>query len=123
MTDDNYFFDSYAVIEILTSNKNYQNYLNKNIVLTKLNLFEIYHGVLRDSGEKEAEDVIKKYSLHIIDYDIGVIKEAVKFRLDHKKRNLSMADCIGYVVAKKLGIKFLTGDKEFEGMPNVEFVK
>ena len=26
-------------------------------------------------------------------------------------------------MAQKLGIKFLTGDKEFEGLDNVEFVK
>ena len=34
-----------------------------------------------------------------------------------------MTDCIGYIIAKRLGMKFLTGDKEFEGFENVEFVK
>ncbi len=34
-----------------------------------------------------------------------------------------MTDCIGYIFAKQLGIKFLTGDKEFENLDNVEFVK
>ena len=34
-----------------------------------------------------------------------------------------MVDCIGYMTAKRLGVKFLTGDREFEGMDNVEFVK
>ena len=34
-----------------------------------------------------------------------------------------MTDCIGYIMAKKLNIKFLTGDKEFENFLNVEFVK
>jgi len=27
-----------------------------------------------------------------------------------------MADCISYAMAKKLGIKFLTGDIQFKGM-------
>ena len=39
------------------------------------------------------------------------------------KRNVSMTDCVGYILAKQLGIKFLTGDKEFEHLDNVEFVK
>ena len=121
--NDNYFFDSYGVIEVLANNKNYEKYSYKNITLTKLNLFEIYHSVLRDSGEEDAEGVIKRYSPSVIDYDIETIKEAVRFRLHYKKRNLSMTDCTGYVIAKKLGIKFLTGDKEFEDLDNVEFVK
>ena len=38
----------------------------------------------------------------------------MEFRLKWKDRKVSMTDCIGYVMAKRLGIKFLTGDKEFE---------
>lgn len=34
-----------------------------------------------------------------------------------------MTDCVGYVVSQRLGMKFLTGDKEFRGLPNVEFVQ
>jgi len=45
------------------------------------------------------------------------------FRALNKKRNLSYVDCIGYIIAKQRNIKFLTGDKEFEYMENVEFVK
>ena len=51
------------------------------------------------------------------------IKNAMKFRLANKKKKLSYADCIGYQLAKEHGLKFLTGDKEFENLPNVEFVK
>jgi len=39
------------------------------------------------------------------------------------KSNLSYVDCIGYILAKELKVGFLTGDREFEGMDNVEFVK
>ena len=50
-------------------------------------------------------------------------KMNTKLRIIMKKRNVSMTDCIGYILSKQLGIKFLTGDKEFENFPNVEFVK
>ena len=45
----------------------------------------------------------------------------MKFRVMNK--NMSMTDCISYMQAKELGIKFLTGDKEFEDLENVEFIK
>ncbi len=53
------------------------------------------------------------------------IKEAMKMRLRLKagKTSLSYADALGYHLAKKLGMKFLTGDDAFKHLPNVEFVK
>jgi len=41
----------------------------------------------------------------------------------NKNKNISITDCISYIQSKELGIKFLTGDNEFEYMENVEFVK
>ena len=58
-----------------------------------------------------------------MDYDKEIIQSAAEFKLANKSRNLSMADCIGYKLSEFLGIKFLTGDRQFEGLPNVEFVK
>ena len=46
-----------------------------------------------------------------------------RFKIKNIKRSLSYADCIGYIIALRYGIKFLTGDKEFETLENVEFVK
>jgi predicted nucleic acid-binding protein len=40
-----------------------------------------------------------------------------------EKKNLSYVDALGYIIAGKLGIKFLTGDNAFGGMENVEYVK
>lgn len=57
------------------------------------------------------------------DIDDEVLKEAVKFRKNNKKRDLSYADCIGYIYSKLNGIKFLTGDRQFSDMQFVEFVK
>ncbi len=34
-----------------------------------------------------------------------------------------MTDCISYFQAKDLGIKFLTGNKKFENLDDVEFAK
>ena len=58
-----------------------------------------------------------------MEVDDDTFKEAIRFRKEHKKKDLSYTDCIGYIYAKRNNLKFLTGDKEFENMDNVEFVK
>lgn len=121
--DDVYFFDSYAVMEIMKGNPNYQSYIDTNIVLIKENIFEVYFSVLRQIDEETADEILEEYYPHVIDFDEDTIKEAAKFRNKYFKQNISMTDCIGYILSIKLGIKFLTGDKEFEKLDNVEFVK
>jgi|SRR3989338_2440291 len=117
------FFDTYAFFEILKANEDYEEYSEVGIITTKLNLFELYLGILREKNEIEAEKVLDLYYPFTKEFDEGVIKEAAKLKNKMNKRDVSMTDCIGYCFAKQLGIKFLTGDKEFENLPNVEFVK
>src|SRR3989344_4967573 len=108
--ENSYFFDSYAFFEIIKENKNYLPYLSSEIVTSKLNIFELYHGFLKENNEVLANISLDKYYPFIADFNEGVIKEAAKLKARLNKRDLSMADCIGYMAAKQLGIKFLTGD-------------
>ncbi len=78
---------------------------------------------MKDFGFEKAEELLQRFKKFVVDFDDTDIKFAANFRFDNKKSNLSMADCIGYVVAKRLHVKFLTGDKQFEHFENVEFVK
>jgi len=122
-TEKEFFFDSYAFFEILEGNSNYEEYKKCKIVTTKLNIFELYIGLLKDLNEETAENYLNKYYSFVVDFDKEVLQEAAKLKNQLNKRNVSMTDCIGYILAKQLGIKFLTGDKEFENLDNVEFVK
>ncbi len=117
------FFDTYALYKIYEGDNNYSKYSEYKIVITKLNLFEIYLAILRDHGEEDADKLFNSYYNLVRDFDENVIKQAAKLKNRLNKRNISMTDCIGYIFAKQLGIKFLTGDKEFENLDNVEFVK
>ncbi|MBS3089040.1 PIN domain-containing protein [Candidatus Pacearchaeota archaeon] len=118
-----YFFDSYAVIEILKENQNYSKYIEEETTITVFNLAEIYWYVQNNFDEKTSDIVFEQYKDSVVNIDDETLKEAVKFRKEYKKKDLSYADCIGYVYALRNNMKFLTGDKEFEGMKNVEFVK
>ena|SRR3989338_10636809 len=121
MADDLYFFDSYAIFEMLEGNLDYEEYKSSQIILTKMNLFEIYYGILREKGKEKAKEILEKFLEFAIDFDDNDIINASEVKKQNPKR--SMTDCIGYVVSLRLNIKFLTGDKEFENLHNVEFVK
>src|SRR3989344_7234782 len=119
-----YYFDSYAVIEITRGGESYKPYLSAEIVLTALNLIECYNSWLNELGEEKANNyfiIFKQYLVPILDEDIIT---GVKFRNYLRNRNKkyqpSFTDCIGYVIALRLGIKFLTGDNAFKGLENVE---
>ena len=118
-----FFFDSYAFIEIERKNKNYEKFEDSCFLTTKLNLFEVYQAMIRSGSKDKAEKFIEKCDKYALNIDKEIIKEAVEFRIKNKKNRVSMADCIGYCMAKRIGIEFLTGDKEFEGLDNVRFIK
>ena len=119
-----FFYDTYALFEIFKGNKNYLNYISDiGIVTTKLNLMELYYGLFLEFGINVAEFYYNKYREFCADASDNIIKTAMQFKAQHKKRNLSYVDCVGYAFANEMKIKFLTGDKEFKDMPNVEFVK
>ncbi|MBI2076118.1 MAG: PIN domain-containing protein [Candidatus Aenigmarchaeota archaeon] len=107
-------------MEIIAGNPYYRKYTDAEIVLTKLNLFEIFYTFLKENLKK-ARFYLNKYRDFAIEFDAEIIESAGLLKKSNPR--LSMADCIGYITALKNGIKFLTGDGEFENMPNVEFVR
>ncbi|MBW1666996.1 MAG: PIN domain-containing protein [Deltaproteobacteria bacterium] len=117
-----YFFDSYAIVEMVKGNPNYSKYLGETTVITIFNLAEIYWAVLKDFGEKKSNEVHSEIKPFVREVDDETLKHAMKFRRKQKRRRLSYADCIGYIYALRNKLHFLTGDKEFKNMKGVEFV-
>lgn len=119
-----YFFDSYSIIELIRNNENYSSFRDIKIFTSVLNLMEVYYYLLREYDKKIADFWVKKLDAEIINIlRLNMVLEASKFRFDNKKEKLSYIDCIGYIIAQNLGMKFLTGDEKFRNKNNVEFVK
>lgn len=118
-----YFFDTYAIVEIIRENKNYEKYKEEEIVTSILNVGELYYSLLREEGGKTADSWHQKLKQTAMLVDVDIIIKAMKFRFDNKSKKFSFIDCVGYVIAKDKGLKFLSGDKAFENVDNVEFVK
>ncbi len=118
-----YFFDTYAFFEIMNANPNYAKYEKVVGATTRFNLMELHYGLLRGYNKSFADEKYDKLLGMAIEIDDQTIKKANEFRLLNKKRKFSYIDCIGYTMAKNRGMAFLTGDKAFEGLENVELVK
>ena len=121
MTNDKFFFDTYAFIEIIRGNPAYSNYKDCGAITTLFNIAELNYNLKKLFDKSTADHYTDLYSSFVVEIEISTVKEAMDFKLQNKK--MSMADCIGYTVAKKYGIKILTGDNDFRNLSNVEFVK
>lgn len=118
---DTYFFDTYAFFEIIRGNPRYESYKDAGIVTTIFNLAELAYGLKKEMSEQVADEYLRRYWLFAVDVTHEDVKKATS--LKNKRREMSIPDTIGYTVAQRLRIKFLTGDDDFKDFPNVEFVK
>ena len=118
-----FFYDTYAIMCLMEGDKNYEQYKGNIITTSIFNLAELYNIFLRSHGGQTADYWARTLNFNFIEIDKDSIIEAVRFRFDNKKENLSLIDCVGYILAIKNNLKFLTGDEKFEYKDNVEFVK
>jgi hypothetical protein len=119
-----FFFDSYALIEVYEGNPKYEKYKNVKIITSFLQAYETYYSLIRNGyNEEEIKEFFNFIKKFCINLNFEWIPESVRFRRIYVKRDLSYADCLGYIISKNLGVKFLTGDKEFKDLGNVEFVE
>ncbi len=118
---DAYFFDTYAIFELINGNPSYKRFENSEFVTSIFNLAELNWGLKKKFDESISDEITNKYGDFLVNAEVDDIKKAMSFRKKHK--DLSIPDAIGYTIAKRLGIKFLTGDDDFKDLDNVEFVK
>ena len=118
-----YFADTYALIEIIKGNKNFKRYVREEIFTSILNLFELYYIILRDFNEELAKKYFFQFKKNLIRFTDEDLFSASSFKLKNVKKRVSYVDSLGYVISLENKMKFLTGDKEFYSVNNVEFVK
>jgi len=124
---DRLFADTYAIIEILKGNENYRRYRDIKLITTDFNILELSYVLIRYYSKSKALEIISdvRDNIEVTDVNDSDFVESSEFRIKSNRegKKLSLIDCLGYIVAKRLKIKFLTGDKEFRDLEGVEFVK
>lgn len=83
------------------------------ILATKVNVFEVYHKILKERGKEPAERFVQ-FMLgrsHLDALDVDTLKLAAE---EKKKYALGMADAIILATAVKHGARLFTGDPDFK---------
>jgi len=124
--------DTYALFEWLVyQNQKYKKHFaeinEEGALITELVLIEFYHKVLHGIGKEKADQLfnIIMAKTETIKLNTERIKKTGLKRSQalKQKKKLSYADCLNLVIAEQFNAKVLTGDKEFKGMKNTEFVE
>ncbi len=118
-----YFLDTYALIEIIKENKKYEKFKEYTNVTGLMNLYEIHYLITKWFNSEKADNIIDRLKNMVVDIKIEDIKKASDFRTKNIKKKFSYTDYLGYAIALNRRIKFVTGDREFENLENVEFIK
>jgi len=119
-----YFFDTYAIIELILNNKNYERFGNDKITTSTLNLMEVYYFLLRTYNKGTADFWMKNLKFNLINIiKLDIALKSSYFRFNNKKEDLSYVDCLSYILAREMNLIFLTGDEKFKNKESVEFVK
>jgi predicted nucleic acid-binding protein len=118
-----FFWDTFAFVELIEGNEKLVRYAGQEGITAVLNVYELVSALLRTRSEAEASFYAEKYWPMLVGVTMESLIEAAKFMAGQKKRDLSYADALGYILALRNGAKFLTGDVQFSGMPNVEFIR
>lgn len=104
-----------------------KNYSHADLIATEFNILELTYALFRDFGRDEAAKVVKliRDTIEILPVEDLDYLDASEFRKSANKtgKKLSLIDALGYSCSRKLGIIFLTGDREFIEMENVEYIK
>lgn len=117
------YLDSYILWEINRGNPKFLHYLEEeSFVVNELTLAEYYGVLLREYNEQTADYWFHKLEKYAQPVSLPLLIKAIKFRQENKKHNFSFFDAVGYIFAKENNGIFVTGDKEFRGIPGVEFI-
>lgn len=117
-----FFFDTFALVELARDAAAYAPYKAAPIFTHQGNVYEYIAARLRAVTEPKVRDEVRRMAPNLLEAATDDLFAAAAFRQDHADRRVSYVDALGWVLARKNGMRFLTGDRAFKGIENVEFV-
>jgi ribonuclease VapC len=119
--------DAYSIIAFLEGEKGADTMVEilksardsgKNLLLSVVNWGEVHYIVLREEGQKRAEEIshiISTLPIEIVPVDLEITKKAAEYKALKK---MSYADCFAAALAKIRKAELVTGDEEFKQVKN-----
>ena len=80
-----YFFDSYALIEITKGNPAYIKYVDAQVTIITFNLLELTYSVFQDYDENKAKQTYTQFKECVQDINWEIVLEAMQLKEKYKK--------------------------------------
>ncbi len=101
----------------------YAEHLTKNfnqIVTPSIVLYEVYKKLQREVDEETLEACLSQLEkTNLLEFGSDLAYRAAELSSQHR---LAMADSIIYATAEACDAKLITSDKDFKGLPGVEYI-
>lgn len=118
---DRFFFDTDAMIGILLNSPGLEPYADAEIVTERGHVYELVNYLAKERPARDVLPIVGALREERLEPTNDDLLAAVKLRRQH--RRLSAQDALGYVVARRAGLRFVTGDSAFRGLPGVEYIR
>lgn len=107
----------------MKENKSYEKFKDSINFTGLMNLLRLHYIISRDFGSERVDMMIDSLKEILVSMKVEDLKAASRFRGKHVKKKFNYIDCLGYSAALNRKLKFVTGDKEFKDLKNVESIK
>jgi predicted nucleic acid-binding protein len=121
---NDFLWDTYSIVALFEEAPAYRDLRQAHIITTPFAVMETCFILQRDHAwpldrtAELAETLME--SAPPVDGRLLAAAAAWRLRSKTKARHYSYADAFGYLMSRRLGLTFLTGDRAFEGLPGVE---
>ena len=94
----------------------------RTILISAINVTDLFHQFLKRKNKNDAEKMVELVSRYgfIVPVESSIALQAA--RLQHQQ-GLSLADALIYATAQEHHALLVTGDKDFKGMKDVEYIE
>lgn len=115
------FLDTYALVEILNGNPDYQGVLH-DAGTSMFHLYELHVQLARLGEEAVADAAFRDLRSIVTDVTDADVLAASRFKRAHPKAGFSHTDALGYAMSRGRAVPFVTGDKAFRKVEGVQFI-
>lgn len=116
-----FFFDASALIGLFEERPGFGPYRAEPILTERGHIYEFVRYLLKTRGARDVLPIVAAVrAIRVEPQDVDLLA-AAKLKAQHSR--MSAQDALGYRLARREGLKFLTTDTAFRKMPGVELVE
>ena len=117
------YLDTYALFEISNGNTKFSGLMKEDFAITDTTMAEFYLLLRKRYNDQTATYWHRKLAAFCKPVSRQTFINALVFREENRKSDISIFDAVGYTFAKENKYFFVTGDKEFKDKQGVLFIQ